>query len=279
MYIYADVLIITNIYVDFLLIKSTQAITHSPMKTSRCIIASMLGSLFSMVIFLPGLSALSLFIIKFVSAVIIVYASFGYESKRSYIKRLFIFFLASFIYAGIGTAISYASGGRLLLSRNGVIYADFSIITLVITTIAAYICISLYKRLADYSEEGADYTVIVSDNGKTISFKALSDTGNLLKDSFSGKSVIVCDRETLARLYENIPGEDELLNNNPTAAMTGWRLIPYSTASGSGLILIICPKDIYIKNDENGDIFHCDAYLGAAGQHMETAVFHPKILL
>ena len=186
MFIYADVLIIVNIYVDFLLIQSAKTITHSPMKTSRGIIAAMLGSLFSLVIFLPRLPVWLMMLTKLISSAVIVFTAFGYENRRIYLKRLFIFYLTAFIYGGLGTGLAYISGGKLLVSRNGILYADFSLPALVITSIAAYACIAVYKHFADTSEEGAVYTVIVSDCYKTVSFKAISDTGNLLKDSFTG---------------------------------------------------------------------------------------------
>lgn len=290
MYIYADILIITNIYVDFLLIKSAQTITHSPLKASRGCIAAVIGSLFSLVIFMPKMSAAVMILIKTASAALTVLAAFGYESRRAYLKRLFVFWLASFIYGGVGTAVSYFAGGRLFVSRNGVIYADFSMAALVITSIAAYLSIAVYKRLADCSEEGAVYTVIVSDNDMTVSFKAIADTGNVLKDSFTGKPVIVCGKKTLERLYGSVPDEKALTEASGRGELADglagrlavkkrWRLIPYRTASGGGLIPIICPREICIKNDETGDISTADAYLGAAPLENDLALFHPKILL
>ena len=77
MFIYADVLIIVNIYVDFLLIQSAKTITHSPMKTSRGIIAAMLGSLFSLVIFLPRLPVWLMMLTKLISSAVIVFTAFG----------------------------------------------------------------------------------------------------------------------------------------------------------------------------------------------------------
>lgn len=281
MFIYADVLIIVNIYVDFLLIQSAKTITHSPMKTSRGIIAAMLGSLFSLVIFLPRLPVWLMMLTKLISSAVIVFTAFGYENRRIYLKRLFIFYLTAFIYGGLGTGLAYISGGKLLVSRNGILYADFSLPALVITSIAAYACIAVYKHFADTSEEGAVYTVIVSDCNKTVSFKAISDTGNLLKDGFTGKPVIVCPACELAKLYGDIPqcdGTDISASGN-IAVMTRWRLIPWSTASGTGLIPVILPKEICIKNDQTGCFSKADAYLGASPSNNAYAVFHPKILI
>ena len=61
--------------------------------------------------------------------------------------------------------------------------------------------------------------------------------------------------------------------------MTRWRLIPWSTASGTGLIPVILPKEMCIKNDETGCFSKADAYLGASPSNNAYAVFHPKILI
>lgn len=280
MYIYVDILIITNIYMDFLLIQAAKAITHSPMKTVRGLAAAGIGSLFSLVIFFPRLNAAALFFIKLISSALIVWTAFGFDNIRAYIKRLFVFYLSAFIFGGLGTCLSAAAGGKLIASRNGVIYADFSLPALVVTSISAYACIAVYKHFADCSEEGAVYTVIVSDKDKTVSFRAMADTGNILKDSFTGKPVIVCPRRFLEELYGSVPDEGSfVLRKGGTAVFSRWRLIPYTTVSSSGLTAIICPREICIKNEYTGRIFRADAYLAAAGEDTELAVFHPKILL
>jgi len=56
--IYVDVLIILNIYINFLLIKTTSKITRSPLKFIRCILASFYGSLFSILILFPHLNCI-----------------------------------------------------------------------------------------------------------------------------------------------------------------------------------------------------------------------------
>ncbi len=279
MYIYADILIITNIYVDFLLIKSTQLLTHSPLRTFRAASASVFGSLFSLMIFLPQISAVLLAAIKLLSAAVIVLTAFGYGNRAAFMKRLLIFWLTSFIFAGLGTGFSYLTGGKMIVTGNGVIYADFSMAALVVTTIAAYAVIAVYRHFADCSEEGAVYTVIVSDNGRCTSFKALADTGNILKDSFTGKAVIVCGRNLLNSLYTEIPDETLLLSGSYVALKSKWRFIPYSTVAGRGLIPIICPSEICIKNDETGRFVQTDAYIGCTDSDTEFAVFNPKILL
>ena len=274
MYIYADILIITNIYVDFLLIKSAALLSHSPLRTGRGIFAAFIGSIFSLAIFLPKAFSYILIPLKLISSALIVLTAFGFESGGRFFRRFAVFYLCAFIYGGLGTGLAFIFGGRFITARNGVIYADFSMPALVITSIAAYACIAVYRRFTDTDGSG-EYTVIISDCGKTESFKAVADTGNVLKDSFTGKYVIVCPRDILVSIYGSIPEFD----SSEPAVTKRWRFIPYSTVSSSGLMAVICPADVCVKNDETGELFKADVYLGAAENKTDISVFNPKILI
>ncbi|MDE6591675.1 MAG: sigma-E processing peptidase SpoIIGA [Oscillospiraceae bacterium] len=305
MYVYVDILIITNIYVDFLLIKSTSIITHSRLKTLRGIVAAVLGSLFSLVIFLPKIPPLGLTAIKLVSAAAVIFSAFGYESREAYFKRLFVFFITSFIFAGLGSAASSFGGGRVIVSRNGVIYGNFSMPVLIASTIGAYAVIQLYKRVADVSEKGGVYTVTARQGSKTVSFRALADTGNSLRDMITGKPVIIANRSILSELFGYIPNESDLCNipENPSPGFISgntstalkfrqrqqwqqcpkrrrqmWRIIPCKTVSGTALIPICRPDEVAVKNEETGQLRTADVYLGVSPLECEFAVFNPKIL-
>lgn len=277
MYIYADILIITNIYVDFLLIRSAAAITHSPLKTGRVIAAAVIGGFFSLAIFLPRSLSFLLAPLKLISSGVIVLTAFRFENASYFFRRILVFYICAFVYGGLGTGLAYLTGGRFITSRNGIIYADFSMPALVISSIAAFISIGIYRRLSD-CQNGGIYTVIVSDGGKTVSFKAMADTGNILRDSFTGKYVIVCPRNVLIGLYGMVPDYESVAAGKSKLGKR-WRLIPYSTVSSSGMIAVICPMDVCIKNDETGQISRADVYLGAAQNDCSAAVFNPKILI
>ncbi len=314
MYVYVDILIITNIYVDFLLIKSTSIITHSRLKTFRGIAAAVLGSLFSLVIFLPKIPSPGLAAVKLFSAAPVVLTAFGYESGSAYFKRLFVFFMTSFIFAGLGSAASSFLGGRVMISRNGVIYGNFSMPVLIASTVGAYAVIQLYKRAADVSEKGGVYTITARLGSKTVSFRALADTGNSLRDIITGKPVIIANRSILSEIFGHIPDESELLDitevipsdgiteNTPAAPGSPksrqhkqpqhslqlkqrpnlrrptWRIIPCKTVSGTALIPICRPDEVALKNEETGQIRTADVYLGVSPVDCEFAVFNPKIL-
>lgn len=280
MYIYADILILTNIYIDYLLIKTVALISRSPLKTLRGLSAAFIGSLFSLMIFLPKLPFAILSSAQLLSSALIVYTAFGFNGKASFLKRMLIFFICAAALGGIGYAAAQLCGGKMIISRNGVIYADFSAKALIISSVIAYGAIAVYRYFSSFRLSDS-YTIIIKEADKLIGIPSAPDTGNSLRDIFSGKPVIVCPRASLSELYTYIPNSisEEIPPVSSAAKHTlKWRFIPYSTASGKGVIPIICPDEIYIKNNDTGSISPADACIGAADEDMPAAVFNPELL-
>lgn len=278
MYIYVDVLIITSIYANFFLLKTTARLTHSPLRNGRCLVSAMAGSLFSLVILLPRLNTLSLLIIRILSAAIMIWLAFRGKSLRELYRTGLIFFFVCFIFAGIEYGLSVLSGGQNMLWHNSVLYVNISLLTLVISTIISYAAISFFRFYLDgKNASDAKYTVIVSQNGRTISFSAVGDTCNNLTDPFTGKPVIVCGKSSLSELFT----AEELravLSQGSGVHISGWRLVPFSTIHSSGMLPIFQPVGVVIKNAENSIVKSADVYIGVVDRDMEYAVFNPKIL-
>ena len=99
--IYVDVLIVLNIYVNFFLLRATSKLTHTPLKTSRCLISATVGSLFSLTIFLPDIYFIIPLLIKAIAAVIITALAFGIKDKRHTLKLVAYFYIVNFIFGGV----------------------------------------------------------------------------------------------------------------------------------------------------------------------------------
>lgn len=280
MYIYADILILTNIYIDYLLIKTVSLISRCPLKAIRGLSAAFIGSLFSLMIFLPRLPLAVLATVQLLSSALIVYTAFGFNGRASFLKRLLIFFISAAALGGIGYAAAELCRGKMLISRNGVIYADFSAKALIISSVIAYSAIAVYRYFSSFRLSDS-YTIIIKEADKLIGIPSAPDTGNSLRDIFSGKPVIVCPRASLCELYSYIPtaiSEEIPSVSSSSVHKLKWRFIPYSTASGKGVIPIILPDEIYIKNNNTGSVSPADAFIGAADADMPAAVFNPELL-
>lgn len=278
-YIYVDVLIILNIYVNYFLIKSTARITHTNLKTYRCIISSVVGSAFSLMILLPEIGILANTIIKLFAAVLIVSLAFGIKDKFKLMKLILCFYGINFVFAGIMLAIYMIFKPSFMGYNNTSIYIDFSLLTLVICTIIAYAAICLIRLIMDGGKaDGGKYTVIIKFKNKIISIDGLMDTGNSLIDSFSGKPVIICSEKDISKLFnEEISFDISSPIGINTEMPKGFRLIPFSTISESGIIPIFKPDEVIIKEENTNRTRNVDALIGVNSKETD-AIFNPKLL-
>ena len=278
MYIYVDVLIITSIYANFFLLKTTARLIHSELRNGKCIIAAMVGSLFSLIILLPQLNTFLLLLIRILSAALMIMVAFSGKTLRELYRTGLIFFFVCFIFAGIEYGISVLSDGQNMIWHNSTLYVNISLLTLVVSTIISYGAISFFRYYLDGKNSmDQSYTVIITQNDKTVSIQAVGDTCNNLTDTFTGKPVIVCGQKSVDTLFEK--GETEkVLSRENIQHINGWRLIPFSTIHSDGMLPVFKPEKVIIKNTESGAAKAADVYIGIVDRDMEHAVFNPKIL-
>ncbi len=272
--IYLDVLIVLNIYVNFFLLKATARFTHAFLKTSRCIISSVAGSLFSLTILLPVNNFFITLIIKLFAAAVITAICFGFKDKKNFLKLLVYFYIINFIFAGIVGFLYTTLNPSFMAFNNSYLYVDFSLISLVVFTAIAYFGVVLVRRLMDKGNEmSKKYEVSVRYKNKCIKLDALADTGNSLTDSFTGKPVIICP--------QNVFGfEDDFsqLGSLEIFEKYGFRMLPYSTIGNTGLIPVFTPDEIVISEKGYGNHYKTDTLIGLINKDTQ-AIFNPKLLI
>ena len=281
MYIYVDILIITNIYANYFMLKATSKLTHSPLSNKRCILSAVIGSIFSLIILLPALNTLSLLILRIVAAILMVFIAFREKDSTELYKTGLVFFFVCCLFAGTEYAFSLIDMGKNLLWHNSVLYVNISLLTLAVSTITAYCILCILRRFLDGGNRFDDnYTLIIIHGKKQTTIKAACDSGNNLIDSFSGKPVIVCGKSSIAPLFEKnvLQFAVSAGDSFETTPLKGWRVIPFSTVNSNGLMPSFLPTGLYLKNNESGKIKYIEAYIGIAEKDIEYAVFSPKLL-
>ena len=274
MVVYIDVLLALNIYVNFFLIKATAKLTSNKITNKRLILSSLVGSLFSLVIFLPPINSVALLFLRLSSAFLIVLISFGFGGFFTYLKNAFVFFAVNFVFCGLATAFIEFSRSDFFISNNMSLYADFSLTILIISTIISYFAISLFRYLFDRKSVVSDkFSVLVSFSEKTFSLKGIADSGNRLVDNFTGTPVIVCDCEKIGLTEDYTkPFTDKSLK--------GIRFLTCNTVNKNGIIPAFRPESVIIKNETTGEMKSVDAMIGIAGKQQNEceAIFNPAIL-
>ena len=275
--IYLDVLIVLNIYVNYFLLRATAKFTHTPLKTIRCIISSVIGSLFSLTILLPAGNFLIPLAIKLGAAVVIVGMAFGIKDKKHNMKIILYFYIVNFILGGVVILLYITFKPSFMAFNNSYFYVDFSLLSLVIFTAVAYFAVTAVRRLMDRGcDTSHHYKVIIRHKSGVFSMEALADTGNSLIDHFSGKPVIICPQKEFSYIGDNdeqiCPERAEYLYQK-----YGLRFIPYSTIGNNGLIPVFSPDEIIIADKETGKNKKTEALIGINPKDT-PAIFNPKLL-
>ena len=110
--------------------------------------------------------------------------------------------------------------------------------------------------------------------GRSITLRAMVDSGNLLRDPMSGRSVIVADRRTLSKILPNgFPKEGETCKDHGLARRL--RIIPTQTATGESFLTAVIPDRLtVIENGErrNSDYLIAPADLGGAANGFDALI-------
>lgn len=240
--IYADVLVTVNFIVNYFLLRACAAITGHSFRTWRLIISSLIGGIFSIVIFIDNINVPLNMLIKSVLFTVMVLTAFGAKNIKSFLKNCASFALVNFGFAGIMFALCTSVVPNAAIYKNGIVYFDISLVTLTVSAIICYCVLSIISRLTKSKvPQKSIYEIKIHYNNETANGKALFDSGNTLCDCFSGRPVIIAEKEFVRTLFP----DDDL------TSLRNFRLIPYSTINNGGALpaFMADKVEIYIKNN------------------------------
>ncbi len=170
-----------------------------------------------------------------------------------------------------------------VIVNNSAVYLDIPVLFLALTTIIAYIIISVFMFIFQKNFNLTNnYKVLVEILGKQYLFDAICDTGNNLTDTFTSKPVVVCNSKQLSDVLDvdfNCNDIEEKYYDL-IAKIKGLRLITYNTIQGSGVIPVIKPEKLFVKDNKNL-VKPVDAFVGITfnKNRKEEAIFNPSILV
>lgn len=224
--VYADVLVIVNLIVNYLLLRTSAAVTGHGFKTWRLLVSAGEGGIFSLVIFIENIPILINILIKITVLLIMVITAFGIKSTKAFFKCCAAFFLVNFGFAGIMLALCTSVMPNSAIYKNGVVYFDISIFTLTVSAIICYCILNIISRfIKSKAPQKSIYGIKIRYGDNNVEGKALFDTGNTLCDCFSGRPVIIAEEEFIHNLCD-----DDI------TSMKNFRLIPFSTIKDSGAL-------------------------------------------
>ncbi len=232
-----------SLFTDYLLCLVTGRFCGLYLRRWSYFFAALFGAVYSVLVFLPGLSFLALPVMELVSAMVMGLIAFGGETRL--FRCVGVFLAVSATFGGAVWALTLHSGSGPRLDIR-LLFVLFALCYLVLSLVAC-------SRLA--KAEGGTARVELRLGERTASFRALRDSGNCLTDPVSGAAVMVASPGALLPLF---PGAGEILEikdavtlaekSAANEALRGrLRLLPYKNISGDGLLPVFRPDEVRIE--------------------------------
>lgn len=237
-----------NIFINYFLLLSVSKILNLTLIRKKLILSAFVGAIYSLIILLPPVNwALSLLIKLAMSASIVILA-FKWISLKLFLKTFLTFYGVNFLFGGIIFFIWYFVTPNGIFINNDMIYLNLSPIFLVLATFVSYLAIRLIHKTVGRQDilVQTNCDVLIEFEEKSVILKAKVDTGNTLKEPFSGLPVIVAQCKFVEAILPARLKEYLCVSNANSAAkdmqsfevprFTDFRLIPFKTISGNGLL-------------------------------------------
>lgn len=263
MYIYAEYLIMENVIINYIILYVTKKITRTETSKLRLLIAALIGSVYTLVMFFPSLNFMTKFTVKVAISVLIIIFAFNPEKFSNFIRLLSTFYVTAFVFAGATFALFYVMNTNFSV-YNGVFYIkDFPIRFLILGITLSFI---LIKYVFNYLQIKLGKTdvltnVIINLNNKQANIVALVDTGNSLKEPISQRPVIIVEffaiKDLLPEKVQNLFLENEDLDLDEITDIMiesvdeiKLRVIPFKAiGTENGILLGFKPDEILIMNE------------------------------
>ncbi|HEX3037578.1 MAG TPA: sigma-E processing peptidase SpoIIGA [Oscillospiraceae bacterium] len=253
--IYVDVLVATNIFINYFLLLAVSKFLRVTYKRLRLIAASTLGALYSLIILLPQMNPwLSLFV-KLVMSVTIVLLAFKRTSIKMFLRELVCFYLTSFAFAGLMLAAWYFFAPQGMAMKNSIVYFNISPLLLIVATVVCYAVLRLINRITgQQAVKNTFCRLTITKNEISVTCSAKVDTGSSLTEPFSHFPVVVAEYQSIEKIVpEQIKQcmKNTVNYDDSAGQLGGFRLVPFHALSGEGVLPAFQPDKIILHTTKN----------------------------
>ncbi|SMF07383.1 sigma-E processing peptidase SpoIIGA [Paenibacillus barengoltzii] len=302
--VYIDLIFLMNLLIDASLLLVTAWMRKQKVVLWRLALSAVVGAMYVVMMFLPELSFLYTFLVKFLFSVVMLWVAFGFGSLQNYLRNMGAFYIVNFAAAGGILGVHY------LLQDSGEIWSgiwysasgglSFSLKIGVLFILVCFFAVLYgFKRVIDARQRQerirsflADLEVRVGDTAITCT--GLIDTGNQLSDPLSRLPVTVMEavlwEQVLPPSYRGKLADeraDNLILQLTEAGDFPWperlRLVPYRGINkGTQFMLALKPDEVTVRLD--GKEYRSSRVLiGLDGGRLSTegtyqAIVHPALV-
>lgn len=279
--VYADLYFLVNFSMDLLCLMITASLLHRRPARWRAILAAAVGGAYAVLSLLLAISGVIGFLLDAFFGTLLCLITF--KDRRTSLPRVLqcvpVLLLSSILLGGIMTVL-YSLLNRLNLPFDALSGDNLSVWTFALLGAVAGIATIRGGRLMGLSGKTRNVTLCLTLFGKAVKLRALVDSGNLLRDPVSGKSVVVADVNALSAVLP-----PDLLRACASQTPADWlstyehakiaRPIPTTTATGTSLLLALVPDSLTVidgKHSFSADYLIAPAPLGESASGFDAVI-------
>lgn len=252
--VYVDLYFLINTCMNFLTLMITATLLHRKVSRFRAWLAAAAGGLWAVVALFSGVEGVLGLLLDALVICLMSAAVFATKqtTARVLLKCTLVGTLTSMILGGVMTAL-YSLFNRISLPLGETTENNGSLLVFVLIAALAGLATVQGGRFLGLSKKSKYVTVNAVLFGKAVTFSALVDTGNRLREPISGRSVIVADSARILALLPS-PLSAALKSPSPEAWLSDERyakqirLVPTNTATGNKMLPAILPDKLTLTD-------------------------------
>ncbi|MCP1124820.1 sigma-E processing peptidase SpoIIGA [Bacillus sp. 3103sda1] len=298
MVVYADIIWLLNVCIDFLLLLLTAIVLKRKVKRWRLALGACIGSTIVIFVFTPLASVMTHPVMKLLYSFLIVYTAFGFIRFRTFLQTVLTFYFVTFMVGGglVGTHFFLQTNDMVngLISTKSISYGDPVSWVFVMIGFPIMYYFSK-KRIADVEVTKIHYEQIVKVDIKIdindIQLDGLIDSGNQLYDPLTKTPVMIIHVSSLEHvlpkwLIEQVQMKTTIpyIPDEESQWATRLRLIPYRAVGVNQQFLWAIKPDIVRVYHEGTTVTVNKVLIGLNTQQLSAngeyqCILHPKMLL
>ena len=263
MTIYIDLIFMENVIMNLIILYATSIILKQKARIIRLLISSILGAIYTILMYITQLHIYSSIISKFILSIIMIYIAFRPNKLNKMVKEVIILYLTSFVFGGVALNLIYFLRPENINIRNGLFTGEYALKVIMLGAIVAFIIIKISMKIikTKFNNKNMYCNIKLKINEKLIEAKAMIDTGNLVKEPITNTPVVIVEesllegsipKEILKNLENILCGNLENLSQEvQDEYLPKLRCIPFSSlGKENGMLVGIKISEIIVKNED-----------------------------
>lgn len=264
--VYADVLVLVNAVIGFLLLRCTTRLAGLAYRRWRAALGGLLAGGSALLLLLPPLPGWAVWGLKLASACLIVLAAFGAPGARGFLRALAWYAALNTLLCGVVFAALYYGVAGGIEVHNLTLYFNVPPLLLIGCVLAVYFAMRLYEAAFGRpgARESAPFSVQLECGGCVrLHGVAMVDTGFHVRDPIAGRPAFLLSYPSVKSALPP-PLARALEAYFASGALTSpLFLVPVKTAGGVRAFPALRAQGLRVGGERRGE---------------QTALFSPQVL-